>query len=157
MNNVRSIDYAVSDLTHDQDLVLSRYISEYPRMASNFRQKGDSLKAPWGPKSDPIHFNAWQDMTLSNLHSCRKETTLGGSTFERGIWYYAGIPMKDHHEMAGLDTTYSPFHVILGTEYRPQIYINMLNRIRLLDCGNESQKSKQKKGAECFRCQKKWR
>jgi len=41
--------------------------------------------------------------------------------------------MTDHHDMAGIPYLYGNLALLLGTEYRPQFYINIINRIRLLE------------------------
>ena len=42
--------------------------------------------------------------------------------------------MTDHHDIAGFENLFRPIETAVGTEWRPQLYINMLNRLRLLDC-----------------------
>ena len=66
-------------------------------------------------------------------HSCNEETTYGGHAFERGIWYYSGIEMIDHHDISGLENPWMAFETMCGRETRPQFYINTLNRLRMLD------------------------
>ena len=75
---------------------MARWSMEFPRISPAYKTKVDSEAAPWGNKSNPVQFDHWQESTLTNLHSCDQETTLGGSTFEKGIWYYTGIPLSDH-------------------------------------------------------------
>jgi hypothetical protein len=48
------------------------------------------------------------------------------------------MPMTDHHDIAGVPHLYGNLALVLGTEYRPQIWINILNRIRLLECQPKS-------------------
>ena len=72
-------------------------------MSPSYKTKADSLEAPWGTKSHPVPFDLWQETTLTTLHSCDKETTLGGNTFEKGIWYYSGIPLTDHQDICGIE------------------------------------------------------
>ena len=50
------------------------------------------------------------------LHSCDRESTLSTPTFanenqersqrqsafDKGIWYYSGLPLTDHHDLAGI-------------------------------------------------------
>ena len=64
------------------------------------------MEAPWGNKSPPQVFDMFQESTLTVLHSCDKETTLGGNTFEKGIWYYAGIPLSDHQDICGIENVF---------------------------------------------------
>lgn len=66
-------------------------------------------------------------------HSCANETTLGGHTFERGIWYYSGIQLIDHHDLSGFENPWAAVETICDRETRPQFFINMLNRLRSLD------------------------
>ena len=96
MNNITAIDWQNYNSTMNQDGVLPRWTMEFPRTSSDYKSKADSDKAPWGTKSVPQHFDMWQESTLAVLHSCDQETTLGGNTFEKGIWYYSGIPLTDH-------------------------------------------------------------
>lgn len=56
MNNIESLDYAQKDLTHDSDMILSRWTSEYPKFSSDYTDKLSQNK-PWGPKSEPIFFD----------------------------------------------------------------------------------------------------
>ena len=100
-------------------------------------------------------FNIWQESTLSGLHSCDFETTLGGSTFETGIWYYAGIALTDHQDYAGLENMIQVPQTILGTEFRPQLNINLLNRLRMLDFVEVTTKNDQELVCQkCFKAQK---
>ena len=133
MNNAASFDYANYEHTNDNDGVLSRCTQEFPRTAMNYLSKADTEHAPWGLKSPPVKFDCWQETPLSLQHSCAHETTLGGKTFERGVWYYSGLGLTDHHDLAGLENRCSALETMLGRETRPQFCINILNRLRLLD------------------------
>ena len=138
MNNVVSIDYANYDQTRDNDGVLSRWTTEFPRLSHHYVSKAHANKAPWGTKSRPVRFDCWQETTLAVQHSCERETTLGGQTFEPGIWYYSGIEMIDHHDLSGLVNQWRQVETMLGRETRPQFYINTLNRLRMLDFTEQS-------------------
>jgi len=52
--------------------------------------------------------------------------------FEKGVWYYSGLPLTDHQDLSGCQNSGRVFQTIIGTEYRPQLYINLLNRLRNL-------------------------
>lgn len=106
MNNITAIDFQNSDQTLDQDGVISRWGQEYPRISTSYRSKADSENAPWGMKSTPVPFDIWQESSLTVLHSCEQETTLGGNTFEKGVWYYAGLPMTDHQDNCGIENNF---------------------------------------------------
>lgn len=58
-------------------------------------------------------------------------------TYERGVWYYAGYPLTDHHDMAGLTNFWRDVQTLLGLEYRPTFWINIYNRLRNLDFSEE--------------------
>lgn len=133
MNNVMAFDYANYDHTSDNDCILSRNTTEFPRLSMNFRSKADMKHAPWGQKSKPVRFNCWQESPLATQHSCERETTLGGHTFERGVWYYSGLGLIDHHDLSGLENPFAALETICGRETRPQLFINILNRLRCLD------------------------
>ncbi len=133
MNNLNSIDYQNYDMSTETDGVLARWSQEFPRLSPLYQTKDDADHAPWGTKSTPVRFDAWEEAPLAASHSCKGETTLGGQTFEKGVWYYTGIPMTDHHDIAGIENMFRPVETAAGTEWRPQLYINMLNRLRLLE------------------------
>ena len=106
MNNLTAIDYQLSDHSVDQDGVLARWSQEFPRLSAAYRTKADQLSAPWGLKDQPTPFNMWEEATLACMHSCDKETTLGGNTFERGVWYYSGVPLTDHQDICGIENNF---------------------------------------------------
>ena len=134
MNNITSIDYSNHTLTSDFDGCLPRWSGEFPRISSKFRSKADLEHKPWGSKSDPVYIDLWEDSKLLQLHSCSNETTLSNAgVFEKGIWYYSGMPMTDHHELAGIENPNRVMQTCLGTEFRPQVYINIFNRLLLLE------------------------
>lgn len=66
-------------------------------------------------------------------HSCQDQTTLGSHTFARGVWYYSGLELIDHHDLSGLENPWQTMEIICGRETRPQFLINNLNRLRTLD------------------------
>ena len=70
-------------------------------------------------------------------HQCGSETTLGRAAFERGVWYYSGLEMIDHHDLSGFENLYGVMETLCGRETRPQFYINLLNRLRSLDFSEE--------------------
>lgn len=41
--------------------------------------------------------------------------------------------MCDHHDLAGFPNKFWWLHTILGREFRPQIYVNIFNRLRTLE------------------------
>ena len=53
--------------------------------------------------------------------------------FEKGVWYFTGYPMTDHHDMAGLPGNFKAVQTMLGLEYRPTFWINVFNRLRYLN------------------------
>ena len=142
MNNLTALDFTLADQSSDQDGVLGRWSQEFPRLSSAYQTKADLYSAPWGVKDQPFPFNMWEESTLACMHSCDKETTLGGSTFEQGVWYFSGLPLTDHQDICGIENNFRVQQTALGTEFRPQMYINALNRLRLLDC--ETQTAEQK-------------
>ena len=78
MNNATSLDYSNYSQTCDNDGILARWTTEYPRTSLRYLSKADSRHAPWGPKSNPVRFDCWQETPLSLQHSCENETTFGG-------------------------------------------------------------------------------
>ena len=119
MNNVTSLDYANKDLCHDSDLILPRWSTEYPRIASNYQTK-DSNNKPWGNKSKPVFFDIALDSRIA-------------TPFETGVWYYTSMQLCDHHELGGFPNRFWWVMVVLGLEFRPQLYINIFNRLRRLE------------------------
>ena len=93
-------------------------------------------------------------MLNSVPHSCENETTLGGRTFKRGIWYYSGLELIDHHDLSGLENPYRQLETVVGRETRPQFFINLLNRLRTLDYSPESDSSAQASSV-CRSCRRK--
>ena len=133
MNNIEAIDHSNKQLQEDADGVIPRILQQFPRLRTGYKTKFDVLEAPWGHKSRPLPFNLWQEATLTGLHSCDCETTLGGNTFEAGVWYYTGTALTDHQDLAGLENMCQVPQTIFGTEFRPQLNINLLNRLRMLE------------------------
>ena len=43
------------------------------------------------------------------------------------------MPRCDHHELAGFPNKYWAFQTMLGREFRPQVYMNIFNRLRTLE------------------------
>ena len=148
MNNVTAIDYANYDQTLDNDGVLARWTTEFPRLSARYLSKAHTHEAPWGQKSHPVQFDCWQETPLAVQHSCDRETTLGGHTFERGIWYTSGIEMIDHHDLSGFENPWRQVETILGRETRPQLFINTLNRLRRLDFTEVHEEKKSASGIQ---------
>jgi hypothetical protein len=75
---------------------------------------------PWGNK-DPVYFDLWQDSKLVQLQSKNRDSTLAlkGGAFEKGVWYYSGIPLSDHHDIAGFENPNRVAQTCMGIEYRP--------------------------------------
>ena len=138
MNNVTSLDYSNYTQTQDIDGVLNRWSTEYPRLSLRYQSKADEATAPWGNKSKPVRFDLWEESSLVRHHSCANETTLAGRAFERGVWYYSGLELIDHHDISGFENVWSPVETFLGRETRPQLLINTLNRLRSLDYSTET-------------------
>ena len=59
MNDVMALDYANYDHTTDNDGIIHRFTTEFPRMSMKYQSKADSEHAPWGLKSKPIQFDSW--------------------------------------------------------------------------------------------------
>lgn len=128
MNNVEAIDFTRHTLTADTDGVLQRWSTEFPRISFNYQTKADIEGKPWGSKSDPIYVDLCEDAKLTLLHSCSRDTTLSSASltsgnkrgaYEKGVWYYSGMPLTDHHELAGFENPNRVLQTWLGTEYRP--------------------------------------
>ena len=65
MNNAMAMDYANYDDSVDNDCILSRKTTEFPRMSMLYRSKADWQHAPWGQKSEPVRFDCWQEAPLA--------------------------------------------------------------------------------------------
>ena len=59
-------------------------------------------------------------------------------TYQKGVWYYTGYPLTDHHDMAGLPQLTRDLQTIMGLEYRPSFWINIYNRLRNLDFSKDT-------------------
>ena len=70
MNNVTAIDYQSYDAQDENDGVLARWSTEFPRLANNYQSKADTMEAPWGKKSAPVRFNSKQESPFVTMHSC---------------------------------------------------------------------------------------
>ena len=46
--------------------------------------------------------------------------------------------MIDHHDLSGLENPWAAVETMCGRETRPQLFINTLNRLRMLDFTEES-------------------
>jgi hypothetical protein len=124
MNNSMAIDHANRDWIDDSDLVLPRHTEEFPRISNDYTSKNCKNK-PWGSIKDPVYINPFLDENQLQFTE--------GQNYEKGVWYYTGYPMTDHHDMAGLPSLLRGISVVLGLEYRPTFWINIYNRVRLLD------------------------
>ena len=124
MNNVGAIDHAIRDWIDDSDYLLARICTEFPKVSSGYRSKFDIENRPWGGKRDPIYMDPYLDSNQVNL--CQ-------STYEKGVWYYWNYPLTDHHDVAGVSSSFKTLTTMLGLEYRPTFWLNLYNRIRLLD------------------------
>jgi hypothetical protein len=93
MNNLMAIDHASREWIDDHDMILPRHTEEFPRLASNYQSKHRNNK-PWGDQNDPVYLNPFLDENQVHLSE--------GSNYEKGVWYYTGYPMTDHHDLAGL-------------------------------------------------------
>ena len=67
MNNIGTIDHAVRDWIDDSDYLLGRIVTEFPRLAGNFKSKFDFKTKPWGQKKDPIFIDPYLDENQLNL------------------------------------------------------------------------------------------
>ena len=65
-------------------------------MSSKFKSKADVHAKPWGVK-DPVFYDVWEDSKLAMLRN--RDAKRGA--FEKGVWYYSGIGLTDHHDIAG--------------------------------------------------------
>jgi len=66
MNNVESIDFTLKHWTFDNDGVVMRWSSEFPRTSNTFLKKSDFDQIPWGATSEPKYFDFWQDAKLQS-------------------------------------------------------------------------------------------
>ena len=129
MNNLVAIDFAMREWTDDHDMVLPRQTEEFPRLAQNYLEK-KRINKPWGDLSEPVYLNPFLDENLVQLSE--------GNNYEKGVWYYTGYPMTDHHDLAGLPSFLRDIQEVSGLEYRPTVWVNIYNRIRLLDFSDSS-------------------
>lgn len=130
MNNLTSIDFAVRDWIDDTDLILSRASEEFPRLSDLYNNKERSK--PWGEKSLPIFIEPFLDENQLKLSE--------GPNYQKGVWYYSDYPLTDHHDMAGLPNTWRGIQTMIGLEYRPTFWINIYNRVRLLEFDESKEK-----------------
>lgn len=135
MNNIDAIDFTNRSVTEDLDGVLPRWSTEFPRLSTKYQTKSNRDSRPWGTKSDPVFFDLWEDSKLMMLQSSHRESTVAcnSRTFSKGVWYYTGMPLTDHHELAGFENPNHMLQTWLETEFRPQFYINLFNRLMMLD------------------------
>ena len=80
---------------------------------------------PWGSKKDPVYIDPYLDENLLSVSH--------GQNYERGVWYYTGYPVTDHHDMCGVPSFFRDIQTLLGIQYRPSFYTNIYNRLRSLD------------------------
>ena len=59
MNNLTALDYQNQHHVDDNDGILSRWSTEYPRLSMKYTSKARTQHAPWGQKSRPIRFDCW--------------------------------------------------------------------------------------------------
>ena len=84
-----------------------------------------SQEGPWGEKH-PQYVN----MEMEN------------PKFERGRLYYSSFSQTDHHDFAGMPNIWRRIQILLGIDFRPQIYIKLFNRLRMLDYTEPKKSSK---------------
>ena len=89
-----AIDYAIRDWIDDTDTLVSRGGAEFPRFSKSYRSKNGLESKPWGDKSEPVYMDPFLDENQLNISS-------GCENYTKGIWYYTGYPMMNHHDMAG--------------------------------------------------------
>ena len=123
MNNVIAIDHATRDWVDDTDYLLGRYQAEFPRLSAKYTDK--TKEKPWGQKAEPVYIEPFLDENQLQF--------VQGSKYEKGVWYFTGYPLTDHHDMAGLPGNFKGIQTMLGLEYRPTFWINIYNRLRYLD------------------------
>ena len=85
---------------------------------------------PWGNVRDPVYLEPYLD---ENQLRVTNPDDVDVDAYERGVWYTAGYPLTDHHDMAGLPNAWRDLQTLLGLEYRPTFWINIYNRLRNLD------------------------
>ena len=127
MNNLMAIDHAARDWLDDTDYLLPRMCAEFPRVSQAYLDKSSKAK-PWGTKQEPVYLDPFLDENQLRLSA--------GPSYERGIWYYTGYPLTDHHDMAGLPGSWRGIQTMLGLEYRPTFWVNIYNRLRYLEFGD---------------------
>ena len=127
MNNLMAIDHAARDWLDDTDYLLPRMCAEFPRVSQAYLDKSSKAK-PWGAKQEPVYLDPFLDENQLSLSA--------GPSYERGIWYYTGYPLTDHHDMAGLPSSWRGIQTMLGLEYRPTFWVNIYNRLRYLEFGD---------------------
>jgi hypothetical protein len=54
------------------------------------------------------------------------ETIENPESYEKGVWHVSHIPHVDHLDLCGLPPYLSKLRVIMGIEYRPQFWANLL-------------------------------
>lgn len=120
MNNLNTIDQANKDHYADHDFLLSRYCQEYPRLALNQRLRTRSQVRPFGDKN-PVHETAEIDNYLLM------------SNYEPGVWYYQTLHFVEHSQLVGVPMVWRSVKQLIGTNDGAEIYLNMFNRLRMLD------------------------
>jgi hypothetical protein len=129
MNNLMSIDFAMRDWVDDTDQMIPRSCLEFPRLSDGYNDFKAKEKRPWGDKSTPVYCDPFLDENLMRLN--------GEKSYEKGVWYYTGFPLTDHHDFAGIPKLSRVIQTLFGREYRPQFYINIYNRLRNLDFSDQ--------------------
>ena len=130
-NNLMAADFAMRDHLDDTDYLVSRWCQEFPRLAAEhpLRCKMETEK-PWGDVHDPIYIEPYLDENQLSLDS--------EPNYKKGIWYYTGYPLCDHHDFAGVPSVFKDMQTLLGLQYRPTFFINIYNRLRALDFSDGS-------------------
>ena len=93
MNELMSMDFTIRDWMDDTDCMLPRICMEYPKVSSEYTSKKRAEKRPWGKKSEPVYVDPYMDTNLLSLSS--------SNPYQKGVWYYTGYPLTDHHDFAG--------------------------------------------------------
>ena len=128
LNNLMAIDHAARDWLDDTDYLLPRVCTEFPRLSEGYKAK-NSPEKPWGLVKEPVYIEPFLDENQLRLSP--------GRIYEKGVWYYTGYPLTDHHDMAGLPNTWSRIQTLLGLEYRPPFWVNLFNRLKYLEFSDE--------------------
>lgn len=134
-NNLVSVDHAIRDHLGDTDYLVSRWCQEFPRLASDHtkRCKMETTK-PWGDLHNPIYIEPYLDENQLSLDS--------EPNYKKGIWYFTGYPLCDHHDFAGVPSLFKDMQTLFGFQYRPSFFINIYNRLRSLDFSDDIDNNK---------------